>query len=536
MATVNTTENKFTTGNTFTETALPAPACGSIQYRCALSSAAAAASTETQETGSFELHLTRNAVRIPLVPGSLSFTWSGHSYIDKEGQLYRDANQDGVGGVLAGEIDYEQGIARLNLYDGGDNSLTITSLAGRMGAQCVTEATFRTPGRPLRPGQVVIAGVTLSGQPVSAIANFDGEIAGDNVRGRVDYEKGIVQLEFGNMVDNSAELATEYWYDPEDVEEGRIWKPESVVADSLSYACVVYSYIPLDADLLGLNPVRLPSDGRVPIVKVGDVCVIHNTMVDELPASLTGGQKIMLSRQGIASVELYDSADIPRRVPSAMYHFDKDESSITIDSDNNDFSGWQMPLNCMHRIEDMLLVSDTQINGRVRFARRIRCDFPVEGTYISSALNFGDLQARVYGLFDQKTWKNVFSDDIDGDPATGTYNEINFPVVVTNAGAVSERWAIVFDSQDHFKVIGESRGVVSEGYITQDCKPVNPATNQPFFTIPYAGWGSGWAAGNMVRFNTDGACPPFWIVRTTLQGPAQEPGEEPYQYSGCLPG
>ncbi|PIE31174.1 hypothetical protein CSA56_19135, partial [candidate division KSB3 bacterium] len=47
--------------------------------------------------------------------------------------------------------------------------------------------------------------------------------------------------------------------------------------------------------------------------------------------------------------------------------------------------------------------------------------------------------------------------------------------------------------------------------------------NQPFFTIPYAGWGSGWAAGNVVRFNTDGASPPFWVVRTTLQGPAQEP-------------
>ena len=33
------------------------------------------------------------------------------------------------------------------------------------------------------------------------------------------------------------------------------------------------------------------------------------------------------------------------------------------------------------------------------------------------------------------------------------------------------------------------------------------------------GWGSGWAVGNVLRFNTVGAMTPVWVVRTVQQGP-----------------
>ena len=35
----------------------------------------------------------------------------------------------------------------------------------------------------------------------------------------------------------------------------------------------------------------------------------------------------------------------------------------------------------------------------------------------------------------------------------------------------------------------------------------------PYFSIPPLGWGAGWAAGNVFRFNTDGANAPVWVVR-----------------------
>ena len=149
--------------------------------------------------------------------------------------------------------------------------------------------------------------------------------------------------------------------------------------------------------------------------------------------------------------------------------------------------------------------------------------YPVTGTFVSSALLFGDLQARYYGLFDQKTWGNIFSDDLSGDQANASFNEIDYPVVVKNSGAVTERWALVFDSTTHFNIVAEQRGIVGDGYTTNDTQPVNNATGKPYFFIDYRGWGSGWAAGNVLRFNTDGASADAWVVRTTLQGPETEP-------------
>jgi hypothetical protein len=35
-----------------------------------------------------------------------------------------------------------------------------------------------------------------------------------------------------------------------------------------------------------------------------------------------------------------------------------------------------------------------------------------------------------------------------------------------------------------------------------------------------AGFGAGWSAGNVLRFNTAGANYPIWMARTILQGPA----------------
>jgi hypothetical protein len=42
-----------------------------------------------------------------------------------------------------------------------------------------------------------------------------------------------------------------------------------VWADTIKYNCVVYSYLPLDAELIGIDPVRLPQDGKVPIFRKG---------------------------------------------------------------------------------------------------------------------------------------------------------------------------------------------------------------------------------------------------------------------------
>jgi len=496
-----------------------------MAYSYTLSEAAQETANEIVAAQPFTIDLTPNSAGQTIVPGSINFIWSGNRYVDRLGKLYRNPDPTTGLGAEAGSVDYSTGIITLSLYDGGANTVTLQSLTGRIGNQLITSATFRTPGAPLRPGSISIVGVTIDGTTIIGTSNFDGLITGTMVRGGVDYEKGIVTVEFGQMVADSAEYFDEPWYSVADVVEGQIFKPTPAFSDTLSYACVIYSYIPLDADLIGLDPVRLPSDGRVPIVKTGDVVVIHNTQTDQLANPLTAGQVITLSRPNISSVELYDSSVPALRVPSTKYDWDKDIQKLTMASPL-DLSAYTYPIICMHRVEDMALVSGVQINGQVIVNSGLLNAYPVSGTYVSTALLFGDLQARAYGLFDQKTWGNVWSDDVIGDTTAASYNEINYPVVATNAGAVRERWALVFTSTEMFNIIGEKYGIVGSGYITNDCSPINPSTGQPFFFLDYRGWGAGWAVNNVLRFNTEGANHDLWIARTTLQGPATEPNDQ----------
>lgn len=177
-----------------------------------------------------------------------------------------------------------------------------------------------------------------------------------------------------------------------------------------------------------------------------------------------------------------------------------------------------------HRIEDMMLVSDAQINGQLTFTRPLTHNYP-EGSYVSSALVAGDTRAYVSTLFDQATWSNVWQDSVSGSPATGTYNDILHPIEVTNRGALTERWAIQFINSTSFNVIGEHVGVIATGNTSSDLAPLNPATGTPYFTVQSEGWGLGWATGNVLRFNTVGAFYPVWVARTILQGPETEPDD-----------
>jgi hypothetical protein len=100
------------------------------------------------------------------------------------------------------------------------------------------------------------------------------------------------------------------------------------------------------------------------------------------------------------------------------------------------------------------------------------------------------------------------------------FNEGQYPILTTNRGAITERWALIFTNTTAFNIVGESVGVIGTGNTAAACAPVNPATGAAYFTLPALGWGSGWAVGNVLRFNTAACGAPFWPIRTVLQGPA----------------
>ena len=344
----------------------------------------------------------------------------------------------------------------------------------------VTKLSFRTATSPLRPSSVTVLANNQAGALLTGTSNEAGELTG-GITGLVDYENGLIKLSGAQTLD----------------------------ATSIRYNAVAYSYLPLDADLLGIDPVRLPSDGRVPIFRAGGFAVVGHT--GKITATVSNAQTIDCARVRLSRVRVvgFDGSVI-----NTGYTTDLEAGTVTF----TDVTGYSQPVTIEHRIEDMGVVREAQISGEVTFTRALTHAYPL-GSYLSSALVAGDLKSRVSVLFDQVTWTNVWSDALIGTAATGTYNDVLAPIVVTNTGAVTERWALIFTSTTAFNLVGEHVGVIATGNINEALAPVNPATGAPYFTIPALGWGLGWATGNVLRFNTVGAMAPVWVVRTVQQGP-----------------
>lgn len=413
------------------------------------------------------------------------------------------------GWLNRGTINYVTGDVTLTSWNvGANNNIIRHSTTTSVGETITSEFVFRTAASPLRPGSLSITFSKAPGGTVNVNAGTDGLISATGVSGTVDYENGVVRLRFGSFV-TAAGNENEPWFNESAVgADGKIFKPAPIAMSTLRYNAVSYSYLPLDADLLGIDPVRLPSDGRVPIFRPGGFAVVGHT--GKITTTVSNGQTIDCARVRLSRVRVVgdDGAVI-----NTGFTTDLDAGTVTF----SDVSGYSQPVTIQHRIEDMGVVREASINGEVTFTRPLTHDYP-NGSYVSSALIAADLFARVSLVFDQSTWNGTFS-DAQGAPATATFNATSFPITVTNRGALTERWVVRFTNSTSFEVIGENVGVIATGNTTTNCSPINPNTDAPYFTIPALGWGAGWATGNILRFNTIGAIFPVWVVRTVQQGP-----------------
>jgi hypothetical protein len=247
---------------------------------------------------------------------------------------------------------------------------------------------------------------------------------------------------------------------------------------------------------------------------VGNVAVVHNTQTLTLPNPVTAGSAHDCGRTLLSYAKLFDADGLI--VPTSKYSADLDAGTVTL-ANPLDLVGYVQPLYIEHRIEDMALITDVQITGQIKLMKPVRHAYPANSSFLSSALVIGDMQARITNLFDQQTWANAFSDTLSGSAAAASYNDVLYPIVVTNAGAIQERWALVFTGATAFSCYGEYSGLVAAGATTADFAPVNPTANVPYFSIDHLGWGSGWASGNVLRFNAIAANYPLELARTTLQ-------------------
>ena len=451
-----------------------------------------------------------------VVAGSVLFTLAGKTFFERSGTLYCDLLQSGSA-TPAGSIDYASGIATPSLWvRGAAPGLAIQSCLVKFGDFTATSAYFRTAGSPLRPASTYVQVTAEDGTLITATADLSGNIVGALVLGTAEQSMGVVALRFGEYV-TAAGNEREPWYDPAEVVGADVWKPRAVQPQTLRYSTVVISNVPLSSALLGLDPVRLPSDGRVPIYRPADINVLHHTGSFDA-GTPAAGSTIDVGRTDLAALWLEDADR--KKLPATLYSADLATGIATMAADAV-LTGYATPIAARHRIEQMLLITDVQINGEISIAAPLVRDFPAD-SQLSGALPFGDVFARVESLFDQQTWTGEWSDTRIGDQAAAQYNDIDYPIEVLNDGAVNERWRINFTSSTAFQVIGENLGVIGTGSTAADVSISNLLTGKPYFVLRKDGWGTGWPVGVQLRFNTVAAAPGFQIARVILPGATLE--------------
>lgn len=460
-----------------------------------------------------------------IVPGSVMFVLGGVRYVDRSGRLVRDPSAITGAGLDAGSLSYSTGVAQITSYAGGvAPALDVQSLLTQVAPLPLGVASGLTPGSPVRPGSFILqANRYRDGVQITGVADQNGNISTADMHGYIDSATGTWSVAFGRWKLASTLTADELaapWYSLDAVnEDGYIWRPEEAQPGSVRFSCVVQTTLPLAPEVIGVNPVRLPIDGRVQVIRAGDTLVIHDTQAFTLPNPVTAGQTYALPRTGLASAVIYAANGLG--LPADLYSVDRAAGEVTM-ADPLDLTGYTQPLTVLHTVEDMALCTDAQIDGTVSIAQPLTRAYDADNALVSSALVVGDVSARVANVFSQNTWTNVWSDTLIGNPPTSgaAYNTVAQPIEVVNANCITQRWRIQFTSSTGFNVVGEQLGVLTSGTTAADLSVTNPATGQPYFVIRAAGWGTGWATGNLLRFNTIAAGAPVWAGRTVRPGAA----------------
>lgn len=473
-----------------------------------------------------------------IIANSARFKIGSDTYVEQNGTLYRNINPNNGTGTVAGVIQLGTGVVKIDSWSPNvNNTIQLESLTTTTDLPAINQVSFRTPMIPVRNGSLTVVVSSLEFGQLTLTADENGVIETDKAHGSINYINGFVDIYFYKKTeiteDNRQEFENQDWYDIalEFNESGKTFinNPVWVDASSVRYNAIAFTYIPLDASILGLSATRLPLNGRVPIFRVGGLCVLSASKQYVMP-DYVAGKTYQLPDIRISWCELVDAKGV--KVPFDMYVVDYDYGKFTLSGDFA-VNALTPPFATQYRYQDMGLIRDVQINGQLTFTKPITHNYDHENTIVGSVLVIDDMQARYTGKFVQPTWNLVWADEASGGAISANYNDAIYPFVMTNKGSIQERWAIVFTDTTNFRCIGEYSGQIGIGNITTDFQPLNPITNAPYFIVKKEGWGAGWASGNVMRFNTIAANFPIWAIRTVKQS---EPTELTDQFQIMLRG
>ncbi|MCP5197548.1 MAG: hypothetical protein H6974_12325 [Gammaproteobacteria bacterium] len=330
-------------------------------------------------------------------------------------------------------------------------------------------------------GSVALTAISDAETILTAADNGVGGMTGDISAAVIDYTTGLVTV----TLDASCPVS-------------------AVILDAR------FTALADDLGEVGIDLEKLPPSKTAPLFRVGDTLVVQHTQHETLANPLVADTTYPLARSAVDAIWL--EAANGTRIPTAQYTVNLSAGSIhTIVG--LDLSGYAQPVEAYTSLLDEAVI--VGISGTtLTLNQALAHTYPSPGSTASSVLRLGDRSALVSDPFAQSAWTSVWSDTPIPPPITPQFDHTTYPLVVTNESAITERWRIQFTGTTTVNIIGERVGQIATGLsVTADIAPINPATGQPYFVIPYQGWGAGWVNGNLLRFDTTGAYKLFGAVR-----------------------
>ncbi|MCG7655947.1 hypothetical protein [Wielerella bovis] len=440
-----------------------------------------------------------------IMPNSWVFDIGGKRVIERDSTLYETWDALTGTGKVVGHIS-DTGILHFNNIS-VDLRPVVKVLQGvyTQGDYQVKQFYGRTALAPIKPQSFTVYADLSESETLQGQSQADESISG-SLKGKMAYKTGFFSIE----------------------------SEKPIPPDTLRYNAVSQSTVPINSREVGINPTRLPSDGKVPIFRRGDYIVITNKLVQDIGSAHSAGQVIQLQRQNNDRLCVVDANG--KHVLMDKYLDDLDAGTLTWQTPL-DLSDYTMPLSVIQLWQEDNKVVDTDISGSLKLQNPISRDYPQENTYISSAVSGGDLICRATEPFTQVNWTGKWQNTPDGNPAKTSLNTKDYPIRVTSDGTVDGRWRIVFRDANQIEVYEENMGLLWRGDILADIAPINPATNKPYFTLPKQAFGiGGWEQGNVIRFNTEGTLMPVWILRVVQPHKLPRGQSQANSFSACLRG
>lgn len=426
--------------------------------------------------------------------GVFAFKAQNREYYAADGNIYYEFNDEQVG-----VHNLTDGLITLNatlFVSRFTDALYFTQIfTDTIGAELgVTDVAFKTSATKLTTSSFQLRYSTINGS-FNASSDGDGVVSGtdiDALKSRVDTKTGMAEIFFTSPV---------------------------IEMDKLKYDAVAETNLPLDPELLGLNPVRLPADGKVPIYHAGRYLVIMNEVEDDIVLPVADAT-ITLPRTNQAYVEVVDVNG--QRLAYDQYVADKTTGVVTfanplllIDRQGDALTA---PYRVIDRIEDMALCTSADLSGVINLSSALTRDYPAATSKIASALVWGNVGSRLFNLYSQTAFID-WESQLHGVNTAAQFDIINNPITFNNKDSFSGHFAIEFITNDTIRVREETLGIIeSDLPITADIAPINPATGLPYFTIPYQGFGAGWLTGNVIYFEMESGSTNFWLIRTVQSG------------------